>query len=554
MEGALKLSVRIQQRRDAAGNWASRNPTLAQGEIGFVTGSTDFKVGDGTTPWNALAPWSPTKGAPKLVSIADNCWGSAPDSKAAASTAGTSKRFFNIGVGATNIQTAWHHWYTDMDGGEYDLDPSGPITFSASLEVISSTSPGTVVGQLWRLTFGGRTTPILDPGGQILSDPLGLSLAAGDVIAVRTYLSSGTAYAPELTWGNASTGVPGGFTAGSDLTAPGSAAIPDSTGYYYGPANVLGYPDDANNAKSVLALGDSIGHGGGDISWTYTIPTKMWGFLPRALSGKAGLLNLAIGGDEATLFQGTNGSFRRISVAGRTNSAIIEYGANDLGAGVSAASLEAAVLDLASKLRRLGISKVFLLTIVPRSTSTDNWATITNQTTDPSNPQRVLYNTWVRAKCPVDPETKAAVAVGTPGALLAGSFGHPITGMFDVAATVESSLNSGLWAPASRVATGSMASGDFILTTSSTTFSSANQESGGDKGLEFILSGAGASGAALRGSLAKYQSNTSYQTNTIASTTVTDAALTIGPMTEEGVHPTSRGHNLMAAAIDTALL
>lgn len=548
-------ATRIQQRRDTAANWASVNPTLAQGEIGFVTDSTDFKVGDGVTSWKALAPWSPNsiKGASKLVSIADNCWGSAPDSKAAASTAGTSERFFNIGVGATNIQTAWHHWYTDMDGGEYDLDPSGPIEFSASLRVVSSSNPGTVTNQLWRLTFGGRTMATLDPGGQILSDPLGLSLAAGDVIAVRTYLSSGTAYAPELTWGNASTGVPGGFTAGADLTAPGSAAIPNSTGYYYGPANVLGYPDDANNAKSVLALGDSIGHGGGDISWTYTIPTRMWGFLPRALSGKAGLLNLAVGGDEATLFQGTNGSFRRISAAGRANSAIIEYGANDLGAGVSAASLEAVVLDLASKLRRLGISKVFLLTIVPRSTSTDYWATTANQTTDPSNPQRVLYNTWIRAKCPVQPDTKAAVAVGTPGALLAGSFGHPVTDTFDVAATVESSLNSGLWAPASRVTTGSMTASGFVLNTSST-FSSTPQEQGGDRGLEFILAGAGASGAALRGSLAKYQGATSYQTNAIASTTVTDAPLVVGPMTPEGVHPTSRGHNLMAAAIDTALL
>ena len=38
--------------------WASKNPTLLKGEIGFYTDSNEnyyFKVGDGTTPWNELA-------------------------------------------------------------------------------------------------------------------------------------------------------------------------------------------------------------------------------------------------------------------------------------------------------------------------------------------------------------------------------------------------------------------------------------------------------------------------------------------------------------------
>jgi hypothetical protein len=47
----------IQHRRDTASQWDSVNPTLAQGEIGYVTSGTNagnFKVGDGSSVWAAL--------------------------------------------------------------------------------------------------------------------------------------------------------------------------------------------------------------------------------------------------------------------------------------------------------------------------------------------------------------------------------------------------------------------------------------------------------------------------------------------------------------------
>lgn len=45
----------IQFRRDTAERWAEYNPTLAEGEIGFVLGSNNhYKVGDGVHAWNDL--------------------------------------------------------------------------------------------------------------------------------------------------------------------------------------------------------------------------------------------------------------------------------------------------------------------------------------------------------------------------------------------------------------------------------------------------------------------------------------------------------------------
>jgi len=48
------MSTQIQIRRDTAANWASVNPTLAQGEIGVETDTTKFKFGTGSTAWNSL--------------------------------------------------------------------------------------------------------------------------------------------------------------------------------------------------------------------------------------------------------------------------------------------------------------------------------------------------------------------------------------------------------------------------------------------------------------------------------------------------------------------
>jgi hypothetical protein len=49
------MSTLIQLRRDTQTNWASVNPILAQGELGLVTDTGAYKMGDGITAWNTLA-------------------------------------------------------------------------------------------------------------------------------------------------------------------------------------------------------------------------------------------------------------------------------------------------------------------------------------------------------------------------------------------------------------------------------------------------------------------------------------------------------------------
>lgn len=47
-------NIQLQFRRGANTEWASANPTLAAGELGLETGTGQFKIGNGSTPWNSL--------------------------------------------------------------------------------------------------------------------------------------------------------------------------------------------------------------------------------------------------------------------------------------------------------------------------------------------------------------------------------------------------------------------------------------------------------------------------------------------------------------------
>lgn len=67
------MTVRIQLRRGNAAEWISANPVLAAGEPGVELDTDKFKIGDGTTSWNALAYFTGAGGSdptitPKLAS------------------------------------------------------------------------------------------------------------------------------------------------------------------------------------------------------------------------------------------------------------------------------------------------------------------------------------------------------------------------------------------------------------------------------------------------------------------------------------------------------
>lgn len=49
------MADRIQVRRDTDADWTSNDPTLASGEIGFVSDTNELVVGDGSTAYTSLS-------------------------------------------------------------------------------------------------------------------------------------------------------------------------------------------------------------------------------------------------------------------------------------------------------------------------------------------------------------------------------------------------------------------------------------------------------------------------------------------------------------------
>ena len=64
----MAVQTQIQVRRGTAATWTSTNPTLAAGELGFETDTGKFKIGTGSSTWNALS-YSTTLNAIPLSTV-----------------------------------------------------------------------------------------------------------------------------------------------------------------------------------------------------------------------------------------------------------------------------------------------------------------------------------------------------------------------------------------------------------------------------------------------------------------------------------------------------
>ena len=71
---STNVRVQMQQRRDTAANWTSANPTLLNGELGYETDTSKWKIGDGSTAWTSLGytAWSQISYPIATADIADD--------------------------------------------------------------------------------------------------------------------------------------------------------------------------------------------------------------------------------------------------------------------------------------------------------------------------------------------------------------------------------------------------------------------------------------------------------------------------------------------------
>ncbi len=266
----------------------------------------------------------------------------------------------------------------------------------------------------WGCFANGQSDIVIQGGTPlILTDALGIQVAAGGSIYVvqRHTVQSPNHLIPTNTRGDSANdqfGYVGTFAALDMYSGSGTLSIPGTgncaavAGTF--PNLILGIP--ATPHPAVCILGDSIPDGTGE---TATTTNGASGFIARGLELALASNTICVpythqttGGDLLSVNTSANSLRKRAAWQYHTH-IIDNLGTNDIHASVSLATLQAQQLALWTAMKQtvgpygkpLNVTKV---TIMPRTTSTDSWATAANQTAQTAQGVggiRDQFNAWL---------------------------------------------------------------------------------------------------------------------------------------------------------------
>jgi parallel beta-helix repeat protein len=287
---------------------------------------------------------------------------------------------------------------------------------------------------------------------------------------------------------------------------------------------------------SLCDIGDSISNGVNDSA--QTVPQGYYtgnGYVGRAAALQGGAeiyptFKLGIQGEGVT---GTNYTGRALFFPLCTHG-VVAWGTNDLAGGTAAATVLTSLEAVWNKMSAAGIGNIWQALVIPRTTSTDGWATEINQTPITnfgSGGARDTLNTSITA------------AIGT----------NHLTGTLDFS-TVTQGVNHSLWITNNTVYTPNVT---VTATTNAFSFSTGTFAST-DVGKSITIGGAGTSGAALTTTISTVVSTTSITTAANAATTLVAAAEpveygTATFATTDGIHPIGPIHQNMAPFLEAAV-
>lgn len=255
----------------------------------------------------------------------------------------------------------------------------------------------------------GQVVPLTFSGSRQLILPMNSTAACWRSDPVPSSIWTGAAPArDEVFWLHVKGSVPEGgkLPVGTPTTYSGSKFIA------YPPANDTGTSDTAGPVPaitgsssrviglplvflgrftepghlSVIGIGDSILDGTGDSANPVPVISG-YGFFNRAAVDSNGAnaiatFNLTRHGQSAANFVNPARQTRQSQFLPFANVVVEEYGTNDLGSGGGGDT--ATILANAEKIwtlaRNAGVQKIIRTRLMPRTTSTDSWATLANQT------------------------------------------------------------------------------------------------------------------------------------------------------------------------------
>jgi hypothetical protein len=165
------MAVQIQMRRGTLSQWATANPTLADGEWGLETDTDKFKIGNGTDAWNSITTYSSlgvgTAGGTFAGTINFGADGTGQDVNFYSGTAGDHMKWDaseeQLIIEGTNGTVALHVTDGDVTIADGDLIVSGDLTINGATTTISTTNT-VVEDRLIELANGASGSSTADAG------------------------------------------------------------------------------------------------------------------------------------------------------------------------------------------------------------------------------------------------------------------------------------------------------------------------------------------------------------------------------------------------------
>jgi hypothetical protein len=275
-------------------------------------------------------------------------------------------------------------------GPTAEVDNPAAFTVTAAIEY--------PVGTFTVLYTQGQRTLTVTPGRTIAQfDPCSsLVIPAGAQFWIKSWIN----------WP-----IPGGFydnsygTIISGTTCRFGVSVPDQTlttittpGTSGGIAGGTYIPIIYGTTKSPVVLGiigTSHDRGSGDVPDPNSGGSIAWA---RAMRGQIPITTFSKIGVEAAQYL-TRPDGASIMFRDKITHLLVDMATNDIFAlSISLATAQANLLAIIAPFLLRGV-KVYTLTVTPRSSSTDSWMTVANQSllNTPAEPVRVAYNAWLRA-------------------------------------------------------------------------------------------------------------------------------------------------------------